>query len=336
MPLAPRGKIIVNVPSHNPDRSSQATLGILCGAGAGALWGLVFLAPELVRSFAPLQLSVGRYLAYGIIAAVLIAPRWKGVFCGVRLQDWKALFWLSVFGNTLYYVLVSAAVHAGGVALTSLVLGFMPVAVTIIGSRDKGAVPLRSLLPSLGLCAAGAVCIGWQALTMPSPSGQSVMGLVYALAALTCWTTYAVWNSRCLMRMHHLSAHDWTLLTGLVTGGQALVLLPVALLASSGSHSPSEWGRFATVSAGVAVIASLFGNALWNRVSRLLPLTMTGQMILFETLFGVTYGLLWEQRAPRVLEMAAFALMIGSVLSCAAVHRRQSTHETLPVMDLAA
>ncbi|GBR10629.1 multidrug DMT transporter permease [Gluconobacter frateurii] len=336
MPLAPRGKIIVNVPSHNPDRSSQATLGILCGAGAGALWGLVFLAPELVRSFTPLQLSVGRYLAYGLIAAVLIAPRWSRVFCVIRLRDWSALFWLSLFGNTLYYVLVSSAVLAGGIALTSLVLGFMPVAVTIIGSRDKGAVPLRSLLPSLGLCAAGAVCIGWQALTMPSPSGQSVMGLVYALAALTCWTTYAVWNSRCLMRMHHLSAHDWTLLTGLVTGGQALVLLPVALLASSGSHSPSEWGRFAGVSAGVAVIASLFGNALWNRMCRLLPLTMTGQMILFETLFGVTYGVLWEQRAPRFLEMAAFALMIGSVLSCAAVHRRQSTHETLPVMDLAA
>lgn len=326
----------MNVSSHTPDKSSQTTLGILCGAGAGALWGLVFLAPELVRSFGPLQLSVGRYLAYGIIAAALIAPRWKKVFSGVRFQDWKALFWLSVFGNTLYYVLVAAAVHAGGIALTSLVLGFMPVAVTIIGSRDKGAVPLKSLLPSLMLCAAGAVCIGWQALTMPATSGHPIMGLAYALAALMCWTTYAVWNSRCLMRLQHISVHDWNLLTGLVTGGQAAVLLPGAFLAYSGSHSRLEWGRFAAVSAGVAVIASLFGNALWNWMSRLLPLTMTGQMILFETLFGVTYGLLWEQRAPRVLEVSAFVLVIGSVLSCVAVHRRHSARETLPVMDLAA
>lgn len=326
----------MNVSSHTPDKSSQTTLGILCGAGAGALWGLVFLAPELVRSFAPLQLSVGRYLAYGITAAVLIAPRWKKVFSGVRLQDWKALFWLSIFGNTLYYVLVAAAVHAGGIALTSLVLGFMPVAVTIIGSRDKNAVALKSLLPSLILCAAGAVCIGWQALTMPATSGRPMMGLLYALAALMCWTTYAVWNSRCLMRLQHISVHDWNLLTGLVTGGQAVVLLPVAFLAYSGSHSLPEWGRFAAVSAGVAVIASLFGNALWNRMSRLLPLTMTGQMILFETLFGLTYGLLWEQRAPRVLEVSAFVLVIGSVLSCVAVHRRHVGRKTLPVMDLVA
>lgn len=31
--------------------------GIACGAGAGALWGLVFLAPELVEGFGPVQLS---------------------------------------------------------------------------------------------------------------------------------------------------------------------------------------------------------------------------------------------------------------------------------------
>ncbi|WP_346191146.1 hypothetical protein [Acetobacter ascendens] len=47
-------------------------LGTLCGVGAGALWGLVFLAPELVRDFTPLQLAIGRFLAYGIIAFVVI------------------------------------------------------------------------------------------------------------------------------------------------------------------------------------------------------------------------------------------------------------------------
>ncbi|WP_456303584.1 hypothetical protein [Gluconobacter japonicus] len=104
----------MNTSSHHSDRSNQTTLGVLCGAGAGALWGLVFLAPELVRSFEPLQLSVGRYLAYGLIAVILIAPRWNRVFYAVKFQDWQALFWLSLFGNTLYYVLVSSAVHAGG------------------------------------------------------------------------------------------------------------------------------------------------------------------------------------------------------------------------------
>jgi hypothetical protein len=108
--------------------------------GAGALWGLVFLAPELVRSFTPLQLAIGRYLAYGVIAVLLIAPRWRSVVGAVRPAEWLSLLWLSLAGNTLYYVLLSMAIQQGGIATTSLVIGFLPVAVTIIGSRDtRGA-----------------------------------------------------------------------------------------------------------------------------------------------------------------------------------------------------
>jgi drug/metabolite transporter (DMT)-like permease len=75
------------------------------------------------------------------------------------------------------------------------------------------------------------------------------------------------------------------------------------------------------VSIGVAVFASILGNALWNRMSRLLPLTLVGQMILFETLFALIYGFVWEQRMPAPLEIAAFALVVFSVLSCIAAYR---------------
>ncbi|GAE51743.1 hypothetical protein XPR_3863 [Xanthomonas arboricola pv. pruni MAFF 301420] len=44
-------------------------VGVACGIGAGALWGLVFLAPQLLAAFTPLQLTVARYLSYGAVAA---------------------------------------------------------------------------------------------------------------------------------------------------------------------------------------------------------------------------------------------------------------------------
>ena len=37
--------------------------GILCGMLAGALWGMVFVAPAWLAAFTPLQLAAGRYLA---------------------------------------------------------------------------------------------------------------------------------------------------------------------------------------------------------------------------------------------------------------------------------
>jgi len=161
-----------------------------------------------VRSFSPLQLSIGRYLAYGLLSAALIAPRWRTLSGSLGRREWLALGWLSLSGNTLYHILLSSAVQLGGMALTSLVIGFMPVVVTIIGSRDHGAVPLVRLAPSLILCAVGAVCVGWQAFTSP-PSGPSTTpwpGLACAVGALVVWAVFAVGNSRWLSRLENVGA----------------------------------------------------------------------------------------------------------------------------------
>lgn len=306
--------------------SSKAT-GIACGIGAGALWGLVFLAPELVRNFSPLQLTIGRYLAYGAISFLLILPHWRKLAHRFTPQMWLVLSWLALTGNTLYYILLASAIHLGGIAMTSLIIGFLPVAVTIIGSRDKGAIPLKRLAPSLLFCAVGAVCIGWQAIANPSLNtiAVQVAGLCCALGALISWTTYAVSNSRWLSRLNTIPIHDWNLLLGIVTGAQALLLVPVCLALGLGDHSGIEWAQLAGVSVGVALLASLLGNALWNKMSRLLPLTLVGQMILFETLFALLYGFLWEQRFPTLLETTAFVFVALSVISCIAAHRKTAS-----------
>lgn len=312
-----------------PSGAYSTTLGLAFGVAAGALWGLVFLAPELVRSFGPLELAAGRYLAYGAISLVLILPRWRALRAVLTRRDWLSLCWLALAGNTLYYVLVASAVQLGSVAMASLVVGFLPVTVTIIGSRDRGAVPFRSLLPSLLLCSAGALAIGWQAIGTAT-AGTELLGLLCAFGALASWTAYAVGNSRCLARLPHLSAHDWSLLTGVVTGAQALLLVPLIAVVQPAQHASAEWLQFAGVSVGVAVLASICGNALWNRMSRLLPLTLVGQMIVFETVFALLYGFVWEQRWPQLSEILAFAFVLAGVLSCLAAHRGHAAPATHP------
>jgi drug/metabolite transporter (DMT)-like permease len=304
--------------------TSRTTVGILCGMGAGALWGLVFLAPELVRGFSPLALTAGRYVCYGALSLAMLAPRWRAVIRRLRRREWLGLGGLGLIGNIVYYALLSSAVQLGGVAMTSLVIGFLPVAVTVIGSRDHGAVPLRRLLPSIVLCAGGAVCIGWQALapTAHAAGSKSLLGLLCAVGALAAWTWYAVANSRWLSRLHDVTAHDWSLLTGVVTGTLALGLLPFAGLGDAVHHATADWLRLVSASVGLALLASIAGNALWNRMSRLLPLTLVGQMILFETLFALVYGFLWEHRLPTLLEALAFLLVAASVIICVAAHGR--------------
>jgi drug/metabolite transporter (DMT)-like permease len=297
------------------------SLGIIAGIIAGAFWGLVFLAPELARGFTPIQLSAGRYVAYGMVAAILVSRSWRRLFSGLGWREWRALAWLSFTGNIAYYFFLAQAVQVGGIATASIVIGLLPVAITLVGSRDSGAVPLRRLVPSIALSTAGLVCISWQHLQSGSPAGP-----LYASGALISWTAYAVGNSRWLVRLKSVTPHEWSMLTGLVTGAQALLLAVPALLADTPEHGTADWLHFSAVVTSVAILCSIVGNGFWNYASRALPLTLTGQMIVFETLFAALYGFLWEARWPTIVEITAMGLLVAGVALCALAHESKSSH----------
>jgi len=317
--------------------ANKTSPGIAACVLAGAIWGLVFLAPELTRGFTPLQLSAGRYLAYGIVAAILMAKSWRRVVRQISWREWRGLIWLSLAGNIVYYLFLAEAVQSGGVAMASIVIGLLPIVVTLVGSRDRGAVPLRQLMPSLVLSCAGLLCISWQSIT--AENHGSVSGLLCAFGALASWTAYAVTNSRWLARLKSVSAHEWSLLTGLVTGVEALFLAVPAFFGGGPAHQASEWMFFISVVTAIAIFCSVIGNGLWNYASRVLPLTMMGQMIVFETVFAALYGFVWEKRWPTAHESAAMVLLIAGVVACASVHRPKKSTEIsrpLPLSEEAA
>ncbi|MBB6251886.1 DMT family transporter [Nitrospirillum iridis] len=307
------------------DRAILAGMGY--GVLAGAFWGTVFLGPRVLHAFSPMQLSASRYLLYGLISVVLILPRWRALAPKVGRTEALALLRLSLLGNIVYYVFVASAVHLAGVAATSLIIGLLPMAVTLVGSREQGAVPLRALVLPLALGAIGVSLIGIDLLGRPVEGGlttaQRLLGLACAAGALVSWTLYAVLNSRWLTRLPSVSAHDWSLLTGVATGTLALGLAAPAFLWGGVPHAPGDWALFWGVSGGVAIGASVLGNAFWNRASRLLPLTLTGQMILFETLFALLYGFLWDGRWPTLMEGLAILALVASVALCVGRHHRQ-------------
>ena len=67
--------------------SRNLLLGLLFGLIAGAFWGGVFLAPRLLAEFTPLQMTAGRYIAYGLASAVLLAPSRKAVMGRMTGED---------------------------------------------------------------------------------------------------------------------------------------------------------------------------------------------------------------------------------------------------------
>ena len=297
--------------------------GICYGVCAGLCWGVIFLGPQLTPGLSGLQFAVLRFLCYGAISAALLMPRWRRVCASLTLADWKSLFWLSLIGNLIYYSLVGTGVQLVGIATTSLIVGLIPVLVTLAGRHDANAVSMRTLFPSLCCAVGGVALISWHSLINADrpDDGLAIVGVICAVGALLTWSWFAVSNARRLVQVASISSHDWALLTGVMTGAQSLLLALPVLGFQADAHDTSQWLNFLTVAAGVALLSSVVGGACWNQASRLLPLALSGQVLVVETLAALVFGFLWESRLPDGYELAAVGLLVTGVVWCLNCHR---------------
>lgn len=83
--------------------------GLLSALGAGLLWGLVFVTPLVLHDYPGLMLSIGRYLAFGVLALGLA---WfdRRALAELTRADWTEAFKLALIGNLLYYATLSSAI----------------------------------------------------------------------------------------------------------------------------------------------------------------------------------------------------------------------------------
>jgi drug/metabolite transporter (DMT)-like permease len=295
--------------------------GVAYGVMAGAIWGFIFLAPRLLPDFSPLYLSIGRYVMYGLVSLAFALPFARRLAAKLTRADLVALVKLALVGNLLYYMLLATAVQMVGVAPASLIVGILPVTVTLAGRRDHGAIDLRRLFWPLAMVVAGIVCINVDVFGDASGSTTSVAtklgGLACAAGALAAWTRYAVVNSRYLQANTHFDGNEWSVLWGIVTGVLGAVVWIVLMLLPAGtvqaSVAPARWQTFWIVSFALALGGSWLGNTLWNAAAKRLPLTLSGQMIAFETLFALLYAFVYDERLPRVPEVLAIVLLLGGV-----------------------
>jgi drug/metabolite transporter (DMT)-like permease len=296
--------------------------GVLYGVLAGALWGTVFVVPRQLQDFSPLLLSAGRYVMYGVVSLVALLPMARRVWPRLTRADLAALVKLALAGNLLYYLFLATAIHLVGIAPASLIVGVLPVTVTLLGRRDHGAVPLARLALPLAMIAAGIACINVDVFTAsidgaPGSALTKLAGIGCAVGALVCWTWFAVENARYLQRNQHFSGNEWSVLWGVVTGALgALLWLAIVLLPAGAVQQTvgaARWSTFWQLNLLLAIGASWLGNGLWNAAAKCLPLTLSGQMIVFETLFALLYGFVYDHRLPRPLEIAAIVLLIAGV-----------------------
>lgn len=295
-----------------------ATLhGILCALGAGLVWGLVFVAPLILSEYPPAMLAFGRYLAFGLICLPL-AWRDRRRLLQLRQEDWLEALGLSLVGNILYYLALSSAIQQCGGALPTLIIGTLPVVIAVVSNLFRSDLSWPRLLPSLTVIGAGIALVNHAEHADHSGSQAAYFwGIAAACAALACWTWYPIRNARWLKRNPDLSPSTWATAQGLTTLPLSVIGLFVYGFAAPDIFAfplgprPLAYGGLMLA---IGLLASWLGTLLWNRASCLLPTTLVGQLIVFETLSALLYTFIWRNSLPGLPVACGIALLVGGVL----------------------
>ncbi len=298
--------------------------GVAFALAAGLMWGLVFIAPVLLPEYPAAILSVGRYLAFGLIALPLA---WLDRDRIMRLQraDWIEATKLSLVGNLIYYAFLAAAIQLAGAPLPTMIIGTLPLVISVFGNVGAGKVPWSRLAAPLGAIAAGIMLVNRDELMHLGdgrPWTTLAIGAALAVVAVAAWTWYPIRNAAWLRAHPGLLSSTWATAQGLMTLPLALVgWIAIGVFAAAGGVIDYRWPlgarplEFVGLMLTIGLTASWLGTLCWNRASKLLPTALVGQLIVFETLSALAYAFLLRGQVPGAGTMAGIALLVIGVLA---------------------
>ncbi|TAG02533.1 MAG: DMT family transporter [Betaproteobacteria bacterium] len=300
------------------------TIGVLAALAAGLMWGLVFVAPLLLPEYPATMLTFGRYVAFGLVT-LPIAWWFRRQLKLLTKNDWWIATKLSLIGNVIYYLALSAAIQLAGAPLPTLIIGTLPVVIAVCSNLGERQFSWRALAPSLVLIAAGLLCVNTDQVARVVADGsitRYATGALLAAIAVAAWTWYPIHNARWLQKHTQHSSMTWASAQGLVTLPIAIVGFATTLVwlqFSGDSRFAShvfgpEPDKFVALMFVIGFCASWLGTLLWNMASKNTPTALTGQLIVFETLAALGYAYAVYQRLPGVFEVAGIALLVLGVL----------------------
>lgn len=293
--------------------------GILAGLAAGALWGLVFVAPRMAGGYSPVDLTAGRFAAYGAVAVAVMLLGLRTRRLPTARQALAALG-MSVLGFTGYYLLLALAIRDAGTEVPTLIIGTIPIWIMLLGKPKH--LRLATLVPGVALTLAGLV------LMMGSPHGAGTAagandwrGVALAAASLACWTAFALLNSAWLKRHPEVNATDWANWLGVATGLGAIALWLVAGTGAQALAAQDGFWLFIGLCVGTGFGSAWLATILWNLASQRLPASLCGQLIVSETLFALLYSFVWDGRWPSLAQGAACVLFTLGILASIKAHQ---------------
>ena len=281
-------------------------------AGLTFAWGFNWTAMKLAVSEVPP--FTFRSMCLGIGSAVLFTVmKASGHSLAVPKGHWRRLIGLAFIAITSWNLLVAYGVSmipSGRAAILAYTMPAwaIPLSVWVLGERLNGR-----RLTGLALGMAGLALLLGQSV---SNLGAAPIGTLLVLCAAVMWALATVLQKRFPVSMPVGVYTAWIMLLGGI---------PIFI----GALILDDFGRLADVSPkawfGVTynvLIAFAWAHWAWIKLATTLSVTVFSLAMLLTPMIGVLSGMLFLGERPTPIEYAAFALVIGSLLTVALPARR--------------
>lgn len=302
------------------------TFNIFVAIIANCIWGIAFLIPYVLSKYNSVLISIGRYLVYGMITLTIFPFTVKNYKSFLKKQYLKTALLFAFTGNIGYYCFLVLAIDNIGVAITALIIGTLPITMAIYGnilnreySFKKMIAPIILIL--FGLSVLNLMKYGNVMADNTEEIYSIFPGILYAIIALGMWTWFGVANANFLKTNREISASSWSTFVGIATLFIALIGLPflyfIAPAAIGQIRNNINIAYLLPLLAGcliLGVVVSWLATILWNKASRDLPVTLAGQLIVFETISSILYSYIVDKKVPMALEVISMLFIIAGIL----------------------
>lgn len=316
-------------------------IGFVSGVAGCALWGFIYLIPLLLPDYDPVSLAMGRFTVFGT-GSLFLWFKYREQLLRLRFDDWLEAFKLGFIGNAVYYVFLSQGIQLSGAPLAGMLMALIPVLVALITNRPSDennlVIPWCKLWIPLAMIIVGLLTANiteFELVTADGSSGQFWFGAVSSTIAVLIWTWFPIKNARWQQNHPEISPFAWTTAQGIIMLPMTIILLMVInaenVFAGINFFGPSPRDYILLMFAA-GIVCGWGGMALWNNMSARLPIALSGQMIVFETIFSVIYAHVYRGEWPSVTMIVGMTLLLAGVLLSLKFfrneqHRRIVNHE---------
>lgn len=299
--------------------------GILLAVLTYLLWGATFITTYFIPAYPGIYVGLGRAVLIGLFSLIVLAV-YPCKFKGLSVADWKAAFFLSLFGQLLQPICFFFSVIYAGTAISSICFGICPVLIALISNsqakkKSEPHVKIRTLiLPLLLICFGFIFCNLTELLYVDSSNRavkDTLIGLAFGISSSCFLTFYSIKNAEWLRINRQVGAIEWF-------STQCITLLPLAIAlygltcwldASMPTLLGSQPVLFTIVMFLMAMFGSFVPGITFNMAAARIPTSLLGQLITLETFFGIVFGQIVQRAWPSALLSVGLGFFLVGVIA---------------------